>query len=204
MKIAFVGRMGAGKTTSAEYFKTQFRGSTFSWADQIRVEAYDLLSGALQSPTYIPVLKTPEPLRQDASRKTKIVWIEQRKAQYRELLQWWAQLQRAQDKDYWLTAGLERVEQGASINDDTRFPNEALALQKAGFVLVWVECPEMLRYIRLMERDGDVPPTTLNHETERQVDSLRPLCAYEVFNGRDTEHLYGQVRELHQELSNRL
>jgi hypothetical protein len=90
------------------------------------------------------------------------------------LQQYGTEYRRAAHEDYWMEKGMERarkhIKEGKDIVfDDVRFPNEALAIQKAGGLIVRVLTPTAIREGRL----GELPP---EHASETALDNF----AYDI------------------------
>jgi len=108
LRIAFGFQARVGKSTAVEYLKAKYGGSDLSFAQPL----YDILRYAQQTCGF--------ELKKD-----------------RRFLQWigtdWA---RAQKESVWVDLLLGKVGNGNCYVSDMRFPNEATALRKAGFILV--------------------------------------------------------------------
>lgn len=55
----------------------------------------------------------------------------------------------------WLLAALRDKEEDGLVIDDVRHPSDAQYLRDNGWIGVRIECPDDIRYKRLIERDGD-------------------------------------------------
>jgi hypothetical protein len=86
------------------------------------------------------------------------------------LQQYGTEFRRAESEDYWMEKGMERARKHVKagkdiIFDDVRFPNEAIAIQRAGGLIVRVLTPTAIREGRL----GKLPP---NHDSETAMDNF--------------------------------
>jgi len=61
----------------------------------------------------------------------------------------------------------------ALISDDVRFPNESVALKKAGWIGIYLDVPDDIRIRRLGKRDGDAQVATLQHSSETLIDTFK-------------------------------
>ena len=56
----------------------------------------------------------------------------------------------------WIDALMESIPDGNVVVDDIRFENEAIALKRAGFVLVYLNTPWHVRFKRVQKRTDDL------------------------------------------------
>ena len=59
------------------------------------------------------------------------------------------------------------------VMDDCRFPNEHQILKELGFIGIYIDVPDKIRYKRLIGRDGKAQKNTLNHKSETLIDSFK-------------------------------
>lgn len=156
--IALIGRMGSGKSTIAQLLIDLYGYSKMSWAQPVK-DIAALAYGPIDKSTGYEI-ELPDGT---AGVRTG-----------RDLLQRiGTDAMRDQvDRAFWIRAGTRRIEARADIrwvNDDTRFPNEADALARRGWVIVRVQVDDATRFTRL----GRVPsPEELNHPSETSIDDI--------------------------------
>ena len=156
--IALIGKMGSGKSTIAQLLIEIYGYQKMSWAQPVKDIAslaygpVDKATGyEVELPDGTPAVRTGRDILQrigtDAMRDQV-------------------------DRSFWIRAGTRRIEARPDIhwvNDDTRFPNEADALARRGWVIVRVELPDDVRFSRMGRR-----PTAeeLNHPSETSIDEI--------------------------------
>ena len=143
--IAFAGKAGSGKTTLAKHLEMQGY-QRLSFADPMR-EIVQLI---------YPGIDKSDPRYRELMQKLGTDWF------------------RSFDEDVWLNILMRRVGDNPVVVDDVRFPNEVQALYNAGFVVFFLECPEEVRVMRILERDGFVNKATVDHKSETSLDDFRP------------------------------
>lgn len=129
---------------------------------------------------------------------------------YRDIYQKFGQFCRSIDEDVWikncLYPILEEIKAIKEFTDsglitekhllryvisDLRQPNEYKALREHGFTIIRINASDDVRIAR-MKREGDVfTPESLDHETERYVDTFD--VDYEIWNDESLRQLYEQV-----------
>lgn len=88
------------------------------------------------------------------------------------------------------------------VMDDCRFPNEHQILKEFGFVGIYIDVPDKIRYSRLAVRDGTVQENTLNHKSEILIDSFKDELI--KLDGSGTlEQSYKKLNELLRSLTQR-
>lgn len=168
--VGFTGYAGAGKDFVADLIIDELQVinniwvEKVGWANGVREEIQEVLAHGLFL----------EPLWSKPT-DTEVI---------RPLLQWWGtELRRAQDPDYWVKWGLDKIRtEGLGevvFMPDTRFKNEADAIRDAGGFIVRVEADEDVRYKRI----GKTP----SHESEAYAMTL--VADFVVTNnGHDLMH----------------
>lgn len=115
----------------------------------------------------------------------------------RGLLQAVGQGVRDLHEDFWVNLALADYERrklwpdARFVNDDTRYPNEATALKAAGFVIVRVVAPKVMRLDRLKINGRLQDEAQLDHVSETSLDDF--LHDYRIVNDGWPDSL---VREL--------
>jgi dephospho-CoA kinase len=168
--VCFVGKMGAGKTTAAEYLVNKCGYTRISFAQSVRDTAVliwgkDALNdrGKLQK-LGTDVVRAIDP---DA----------------------WCNMATRRIRDLRSSGRASRF-----VVDDCRFPNEYWALKELGFVVVRVWAPRTDRLIRLKGNGKLQDESQLEHASETAIDDLSE--DYEVANEDGVAGLERQVREI--------
>lgn len=149
--VAFVGHLGSGKSTAAGIL-TRRGYVRHSWAQGVR----DIFSMAYDT-------ITPENYADIKSRVYTVNhMLGEAQVTGRVLLQriGTEAMREAIDKDFWIKAGVKRLTPEPTVNDDTRFLNEAAALRERGFMIV--------RIVRSGFGGNDDP-----HPSEVEQDSIQ-------------------------------
>jgi dephospho-CoA kinase len=158
MNIAFIGRMGAGKTTLARRLEDSRGYVVKSFADPLR-DVVGLIWGNVDKRdprTRVRLQEVGQMTRQiDAN-----CWVDY--------------------MDRWLGAFDELFPSCHVAIDDVRQLNEAQMLRKRGFVLIYLDCPVEIRKQRLIQRDGYCDEKRLWFETEQSVDTIVEILADRV------------------------
>lgn len=126
VKVAFCGPMGSGKTYASNELKNKVEAKVLSIAKPIKEIVSDM--GHTGRASHIMVGTVGRQINND-------IWIEKL-------------MQRI---DKYNACNIENI-----IVDDVRFENEAKALKKAGFVLVYLNTPWHVRFQRIRERTDDL------------------------------------------------
>lgn len=187
-RIAFLGRMGSGKTSLSKKCVELLNCKKISLGDELKADVlkYHLVPGKLID-----------------------------KARDRHILQFYGQLRRGEvlhfeycngsvsccngeawitpkEKmsgsfnlglcypDYWVHRMIQKEDDsrdtpllcGNYVNDDIRRRNELEVLKTLGFLMVKVNVDEEIRLQRLIARDGDINEATLEDISESEIDSL--------------------------------
>lgn len=156
--LALIGQMGSGKSTIAQLLVDLYGYQKMSWAQPVKDIAslaygpVDKATGyEVELPDGTPAVRTGRDILQrigtDAMRDQV-------------------------DRSFWIRAGTRRIEARTDIawvNDDTRFPNEADALARRGWIIVRVQVPDDVRFSRM----GRTPtPEELNHPSETSIEEI--------------------------------
>lgn len=81
------------------------------------------------------------------------------------------------------------------VVDDCRFADEAEALLKEGWIGIYLDTPDEIRFKRLENRDGTAQIETLNHSSETQFDSFKDKLLT-LDTSRTIEQAYEKLEEL--------
>ncbi|MFF7990325.1 hypothetical protein ACFZDG_11105 [Kitasatospora xanthocidica] len=141
--IALLGRARSGKDTVAARLVERYAYTRVAFADPLRavgLAADPIVSAEAAHFGYVPV-RLSEAVERHGWEKAKTILPEVRRT-----LQNFGQAVRDVDPDFWLNLMLERLDVAASWNlpvvvTDTRYVNEATALQARGFTLVRIVRP---------------------------------------------------------------
>lgn len=147
--LGLTGYAGSGKDYTYAHLKETYDGmvARVAFADGVRFEIAEALD----------LRYTPH---------ERILWNKPYPPEVRALLQWWGtEFRRAQDPDYWVKKGIERIHEYEAHADlvvvtDVRFANEAQAIKEIGGMVVEVVAADHLRKERL---GGSLPPV---HDSE--------------------------------------
>ena len=140
--IAFIGKMGAGKTWCRRVLEQQFGYQRFSFAEPLKVGC-----GTADDRELL------QRVGQGVRQLHEDFWVNLAMAQLD-----------AADDELRFEGG------GPWVNDDTRYPNEAAALRGRGFVIVRVVAPATIRIDRLKRNGRLQDEAQLNHESETALD----------------------------------
>lgn len=141
--IAFVGKMGAGKSTAASIAISQYKYNRISFAQKLKDIAVDLWG--------------PDAATDREKLQALGVFVRELEPDT-----WASHAFRIIDN-----AGGEPW-----VVDDCRFPNEYYGLRGRGFVIVEVTCPEEQRVDRLMRIGKLDDLSQLEHESETALDDI--------------------------------
>lgn len=144
LRIAFIGRMGDGKTTAAKYLVDRYDFTKYSFADKLKsicAEMYpDKFANGAKPRELLQFIGT------DAFRRfDKEVWVNYLVRKIK-------------------TEGKRRV-----VVDDCRFENEAQALRELGFYIVRLENTSGGRYAAGITRPG-----VQQHSSELELEKIHP------------------------------
>lgn len=145
MNIGLVGGLGSGKTTIANYLVEKYGYTKKSLADPMREIVKNILGIEDKSdPRYRPAMQ--------------------------ELGTEWG---RKYDKDCWVKYLHKHLDNTATVVDDVRFANEALALIRWGWKLLFLECNGDIRAERCLKRDGNFDSEALLHQSEQDIKNIQ-------------------------------
>lgn len=169
-RIAFIGKMGAGKTTAAEYL--------FNRGDL----PYNLIRFAA------PLKRIAVEIFGEGSDTD------------RELLQWLGtDVVRARDTDAWARitgVTIDDLGDGSAIViDDCRFPNEYAVLRERGFTFCRIVAEEALRIDRLQKIGKLTDLDQLQHASEIALDDIQADQTIEN-NHDDFDAFYTEVNRV--------
>lgn len=235
MKIALIGKMGAGKSALSQWFVDTYKATKISFADELKKDILNnfwTIDGEIKKPRdrqlmqnygqlrrgeitemnitkyvikqkpqeigwdYMLPLWRPRPITPEMEAEGK--YLKQYKGKILNLGgNCWAHT--SCDRpillgpchfNYWVYLAIKKVEQLSEnsncIFDDIRRNNEEESLRESGFTIIKIDCPEDIRLQRLIARDGNFDPNTLNDISETQVDSI-PFH-YEIDNSGNLDN----------------
>jgi len=81
------------------------------------------------------------------------------------------------------------------VMDDCRFPNEYKILKELGFIGIYINVPDEIRYSRLIGRDGTTQEKTLNHKSETLIDTFKDELI-QLDGSGDLERSYKELNKL--------
>ena len=196
-RIAFVGQMGAGKDAIAEelphdifkfasgirecvkILRTEGKVSTMDFLEDYLAEhtvydkVYDVLRHAQNIPRTLKDRSMEQFLGTSLRKLYDSIWVDYT---FREM-------RKSTSKKIALT--------------DVRRLIELNTLRQEGFILFYVDAPYEVRLQRCAARDEVTPEEFLEasqHEAEREIESLKPLCDYVIDNsGESLEYANTQI-----------
>ena len=192
MKIAFIGKMMSGKTTSAIHLSKNHGFTRLAFADPIKVASAVMLN------TFSMFVSDV------VDKRILPIWDYDRIQEYktdpavRKLLQLVGTELGRQLIGYenlWVDMLMKEVEYLESsgtrdiVIDDCRFPNEAEALRESGFTLIRVTRPDDEREALVREKYPDTFEEILSHPSETSLDVFP---SYNIY-AKDVESLLKQV-----------
>jgi hypothetical protein len=145
-RIAFVGKMGSGKTTLAKYISLEYGFTAISFASKIKELAVTLFGMDLE--------------KKD---RTLLQAIGQKMREIDPAV--WPKCLMKQVKEYYPPAV-------RFVIDDCRFLNEAELLVDSGFTLIGIVRDETERINFLKSHYGDITEAQLKHSTESEIDPV--------------------------------
>ena len=173
MKVGLAGKMGAGKTTIANLLNEREGFVKLSLAEPIKRIAEVFFGMKKGNPGYRELMQK---IGTDLFRSIidEDVWV-------RHLFR--------------LIADWETIDPETNIVvDDVRFPNEAEAMLKNGWTVVYLDCPAHVRKQRLKMRDGFVEEDTFKHASETVVDKIKLIDGVKVVSAlKDIEGVYEEI-----------
>lgn len=147
MLIGFIGKMGSGKTTAADFLVDNYKFTKHNFKDGLDDELVELY------PTVIGLLTGMQP---EAGIKEKPTSIAIRELKQKH----GTDVRRAQDTDYWVKKWIDKYQHMFSDNvcvDDVRFFNEVEAVKRLGGIIVRIQRTDVT--------------DTGEHESETQLDN---------------------------------
>ena len=181
--IAFVGKMGSGKTALAEMFVNYFGASKLAFADSLKKDIikYNLtVDGKIDKSRDRSLLQDYGQLRRSEIRHFDFfngVIEEKRGEAYISYfsgetnyigncyLNYWTDRMFYQINNF-------RYDNKLIVNDDIRRLNEQEMLKKMDFLIIKIETSDDIRFDRLQKRDGSFDSNTLNNISETEVDKI--------------------------------
>lgn len=164
--VAIVGKMGAGKSSLANYLVDVHKYTRVANAGALK---------SLAQMAYGPIDKGG---KYTVTRIDDMAWDEkyvETEISGREVLQGIGQTLKEFDRDIWLKAMVRDMatKQGPFVCDDTRFPFEAEFLKNEGWIIVKLYVPKEVRAERYERLYGRKPTEEeLNHPSETEVDNI--------------------------------
>lgn len=77
---------------------------------------------------------------------------------------------------------------------DVRFTNEHKVLQKAGWIGIYLNVPDEIRLIRLINRDGKTQEETFNHPSEKEMELFKDELIQVDASGTEFE-MYNNIEK---------
>ncbi|QNO12686.1 deoxynucleoside monophosphate kinase [Arthrobacter phage Snek] len=148
--VGMIGKKRVGKDTFASVLVEKYGYTKVAFADPLREAAYALNPIVGTFPLTVDgVMRVQEWRYADVIDAIGYEAAKDYVPEVRKVLQKLGQAIRAQDRDYWLRAGITKAVEvgGPVVITDVRFPNEADAIRNAGGYLV--------RVTRDLPDDGD-------------------------------------------------
>jgi hypothetical protein len=162
MKIAFGYKQGSGKDISADYLDAKYGGLRLSFASPI----YNIMCYA-QTTLKLPIKKD------------------------RDFLQWLGMWGRSKDPDIFVNSIISQGRGDSNVYiSDLRFPNEFSACREAGYLLVKIERPGLVKDMHCSE-------TFLDNYDNPEWDAV-------ITNNGDLGDLYDELDGLVRRASNRI
>jgi len=212
--VGFRGGLGVGKSTAAAFLVENYGFTRIAFADALKIECYDFMTGETPPPASIPETITNAAFglaRKDdlaphdgrLSDLGKIAYVSSNKDILRPLIQWWGtDYRREQNVNYWTgrLASRHRAvmrQGGRTVIDDVRFENEMQRVVDLGGVLVFLSTPDEARATRLRERDGIVNVGIAGHASESLANDIEdPRNRSIIENDGSVDHLHDNLRAL--------
>jgi dephospho-CoA kinase len=178
--IALTGKMRSGKDTIGKYLVDYYDFKRFAFGDELKRLAHDLFGD--------PVPGTKP----------------------RELYQLFGQAMRTFDNDVWVRKMFDQITFWQLAQEyayrrivvcDLRQPNEYKRCKAQGYVIIRVNCDDMLRRQRIISAGDVFNDEDFRHETESYIDSFD--VDYEIFNDGHQIDLYEQVDSILRDIERR-
>jgi dephospho-CoA kinase len=208
-RLAFIGQMGAGKDTVADIFKDTHKKYSFGMGIRACVKILRE-KGIVEVMDYLKrIFEYRADYREVYGVFERAQKIPQTKKD-REILQYLGTSLRAFYDSVWIDCTFRYIEwvEGLmlppyrSVIADCRRKPELVALQNKGYLTIFVDAPEEVRYERLKARDGIDRKEfyeTSQHVAESEIGSLKRLCDFVVDNSSEyfghAEYQIKMIRE---------
>lgn len=221
MRIAFIGKMGSGKTQASKYVVDKYGATRGSFAtpvkaigdlksyppDELKVKLGYWAEAVLPDPVYADTnVVTP----QIGDYARGIGWSYRQKL----VLAWLRDIQvsstpreryqrigtdsgRAANPEIWINYFRRFLPQGNITVDDLRFENEARALRDLGFVIVSIETNDLRRKERLIARDGGYNEQAQTHASETELADIK--ADHILFNNEDMLTFFRKISRVIEE-----
>lgn len=161
--VGLTGYAGSGKDYVYGELCESVGAVRVAFADGVRLEVEEVLAWGTR-----PVAQRWDEVRLPA------VWKKPYPVEVRRLLQWWGtEFRRAEDPDYWVKKGVDRIEGlweigcGIVVVTDVRFANEAQAIRDLGGIVLQVTAADDIRAERL---GGELPPAHASEVIDFETD----------------------------------
>ena len=180
--VAIVGEFASGKTTLADYLVEHHGYTRVSFAKRLKEVAAAVYNGGL-------------PIQKNAMYEVEHSEIGAMEYSGRAILQQLGQSVKALDEHFWIRWMLSDIAageygDGPYVSDDTRFPYEADALRRKGFLIVRIDTPLTVRNQRYEALYGRAPTLAeLSHPSETSVKDIRHDT---IVDGCDPVHLLAE------------
>lgn len=161
--VGLTGYAGSGKDYVCDILRAEYYATRVAFADGVRLEVEEFLSPGTQ------------PIEYSSQARLPAVWKKPYPDEIRRLLQWWGtEYRRAEDQDYWVNKGVQRIKAARTTFDlvivtDVRFQNEADAIRDLGGIVLQVTASQEIRARRL---GGSLPPAHASEVIDFGVDGL--------------------------------
>lgn len=183
--IAFVGKMGSGKTTLAQIFQGMHKYETFSFAKEVKRVGEMILGRSIDK-------SLDRKLLQQIGQLLKMPFSAMTPEQSMEVTSWTMECKEFSDyfynnphqeylqtPEYYYrvlessTRFQNKCDQMRAVIDDCRFPKEVELLRKKGnFLIVKLEVAERTRLERLYRSYGNMGIELLLDPSEAEIDSI--------------------------------
>lgn len=175
--IGVCGKLRSGKDTVAAYLCGHYGYTRFAFGDGLRDICHMLYPDKFENGAKPRALL--QGFGQDARKYDELVWV---RYMFDEIS----------------TAEILSDEPLKVVVSDLRQPVEYYALKARGYVIIRVNAPDEIRLERARAAGDVFDESTLNHETERFVDTF--AVDYEIHNGGSLALLYAQIDRITAEL----
>lgn len=169
--IGLIGKMRSGKSVLGDYLADKYGYTQFAFADEMKADFHR---------RYPEVPRNPKP---------------------RACYQFHGELMRKViGDDVWVGRCFSKIdaidteEPFRAVITDVRMPHEADALNRAGYVLIRVDCPDAIRIQRAIDSGDRFDYADLMHGTETALDGY--AADFTVVNDAGLTELYAQIDEI--------